>query len=570
MRVIFVLTTACVFALLLGQRPLAAQSKGSGTTGTSATGIARQPFGVQPTPGPDLARDVILSGRVVIADGSPPPEPVAINTARMGYTDARGFFSLPLVQTVPVMQDVSENGDDTYTHRVLTPPLASNIGNQPSGLGNPLSTLVGCNLRGLLAGFRSTSVMIRVRPSTGFTNVGTIVLLRGDKQGLTVSAPTTNVPKRARKAYEKATAHIKKHKLNKAQAELEHAVKLYPQYAAAWTSLGWLHEQQNLLDQARAAFSQAQLADNHFVAAYVGLASVALREAKWAEAQELSAHAIQLDSTEFPGGFYYNALASFQLGQLDNAEKSALMAERLDTQHSLPQVILLLGSIRAAKKNYAQAAEDLKLYLKVAPTAGNAERVRQRLVELEKLSTSASPSAPMAPSSVAVAAAAELHVADPTNWEGIGRMGANFNLSAVASAQNWVPPDVDQVVPPVSPGVPCPVHDVVSGVSSWTKELMDNLQQFSATEQIKQAEVDKAGNPRQTELATFKYVAAIGEARTGEAAIEEYRDGASSATFLGKLATTGLVAHALMFYPSVIDDLVITCEGLARMQGTPA
>lgn len=586
------LVTASVFVLVLGLQPLAAQSgKGSGIgptgrnptganstgtnpTGTNPAGNASRSSAVEATPDTDLTRNVILSGKVVIADGSPPPEPVAIervcghNTVRMGYADAKGFFSFPLVQTIPEMQDASENGRDNYTQSVSTPPIA-NIGNQPRALGNAL--LAGCELRGLLAGFQSTSVMIPVTYSLEPTNVGTIVLLRGEKQGLTVSATSMNVPKGARKAYERATAHIKKHKLMNAQGELEQAVKAYPRYAAAWTDLGWVHEQQNHLDEAREAFSQARAADDNFVPAYMGLASVAVRQSKWTEAQELSTRATLLD-TDFPLGFYYKALASFQLGQLDNAEKSARMAERLDTRHSLPQVILLLGSILATQQNYAQAAEELKLYLKVAPTAANAEKVQQRLVELERLSTSPNPPAKDLPSPEAVAPAAQIPLATLPNWEEIGRTGANSNppTVALALAQNWAPPDVDQVLPPVSPGVPCPVHDVVSGVSSRAKELMDNLQQFSATERIEHVQVDKAGNPRRALSATLKYVAEIREARTGGLLVEEYRDGKASKASLGEVAVSGMAAHALMFHPSLIDDLTITCEGLASIRGTPA
>jgi tetratricopeptide (TPR) repeat protein len=568
------LVAASVFVLVLGLQPVAAQSgKGSGT---NTTGNASRSSGMQATPDTDLTRNVFLSGNVVIADGSPPPEPVAIervcgaDTVRMGYTDASGFFSFPLVQTLPVIQNASENGRDRYTQSALTPPGAS-IGNQPPTLGNALSTLAGCELRSLLAGFQSTSVMIPVTYSLEPTSVGTIVLLRAEKQGSTVSTTSMNTPRGARKAYERATAHIKKHKLMEAQAELEQAIKAYPRYAAAWTDLGWVRERQNHLDEAREAFSHAREADDNFVPAYVGLASVAVRQSRWTEAQELSTRATQLDGADFPVGFYYNALANFQLGQLDNAEKSARMAERLDTRHSLPPVILLLGSILATKHNYAEAAEELKLYMKVAPTAANAEKVRQRLVEFERLSTSADPSAPSdPPPSVAVAAVAEGQSATPMDWEEISRSGANSNPAAVTLAQNWAPPDVDHVVPPVAPGVHCPVHAVVSGVSSRAKELMDNLQQFSATERIEHVPVDKAGNPRRAVSATFKYVAEIREASTGGLAVNEYRDGSSSSTSLANVATSGVAAHALMFHPSLIDDLAITCEGLGSIQGTPA
>jgi tetratricopeptide (TPR) repeat protein len=556
--------TVCVFALMLGLQPVAAQSgRGSGTNTT------RNAVPVRPQEA-DITRNLITVN-VVMADGSPPPEPVAIERVcgrtivRVGYTDAKGFLTFQLMQALPVMQDASESGRDAYTN-------AGGFGNQPPGSGNVLSTVAGCDLRGLLPGFQSTMVMILPMRSLETVNLGTIVLIRSQEQGATVSATSANAPKGARKAYERASAHLKKHKLTEAQAELEQAVKLYPRYAAAWTNLGGLHEQQNRLDQAREAFSQAQVADDKFVPAYVGLASVAVRQSKWAEAEELSARATLLDGVYFPVAFYYNAVANFQLGQLDKAEKSARKAEQLDMRQSLTQVKLLLGSILDMKQNYAEAAEEFKAYLKVAPTAANAEKVRQHLVELARLSASGPPAMPKdLPSSVAVAPAAEVQSATLTNWEEIGGSAAgNPKPPALALLQSWLPPDIDQVVPPVSLGVPCPVHEVVSGVSSRAKGLMDNLQQFSATERIEHLKVDKAGNPGVSASATFKYFAEIREAHGG-VEVDEYRNGSSSdVSFPANLATTGMAAHALIFHPSLIDDLTITCEGLGSVRGRPA
>ncbi len=170
-------------------------------------------------------------------------------------------------------------------------------------------------------------------------NVGTIVLQRMEKaQGATVSATNLNAPKDAKKAYDKGHHAIENNKLPEAQQELEKAVQLYPQYAAAWQDLGWVYAQQNQLDKARNAFTQAQAADGMFVPAYVGLSSVAVRESKWAEAADFSARATQLDGVDFPAAFFYNSLANYRLGNLEQAEKSARKAETLGRAALLPAV----------------------------------------------------------------------------------------------------------------------------------------------------------------------------------------------------------------------------------------
>jgi tetratricopeptide (TPR) repeat protein len=217
-------------------------------------------------------------------------------------------------------------------------------------------------------------------------NVGTIVLERIEKaQGATVSATSLNAPKDAKKAYDKGHQAVENNKLPEALQNLEQAVQQYPQYAAAWLDLGWVYVQQSRLDKARAAFQQAHGADDKFVPAYIGLASLAVRESQWAEAAEFSARATQLDGVDYPAAFYYNSLANYRLGNMEQAEKSARKAQILGADRSFPQVNLLLGVMLANRKDYANAAEQLRTYLKAAPTAPNADKVRQQLAEFEKL-----------------------------------------------------------------------------------------------------------------------------------------------------------------------------------------
>jgi Flp pilus assembly protein TadD len=247
---------------------------------------------------------------------------------------------------------------------------------------------MGCELRGSLAGFRSSLLRIPTEEvgGVGPLKVGTIVLERMDKApGATVSATSLNAPKDARKAYNKGRHALEQHKLPEAQQGLEKAVQLYPQYAAAWVDLGWVYAQQNQLDKARDAFTQARAADGMFVPAYIGLSSLALRESKWADAAEFSARATQLDGVDFPAAFYYNSLANYRLDNMEQAEKSARKAETLGVQRAFPQVSLLLGAILANRRDYADAADQLRSYLKAAPSAPNADKVRQQLADVEKL-----------------------------------------------------------------------------------------------------------------------------------------------------------------------------------------
>jgi tetratricopeptide (TPR) repeat protein len=554
-----------MFVLTLTVHCLPAQT-GKSSAGTNAG------TGVLSDPSPNL----VLAGNVVMADGSLPPRPVNIErvcgqtTVLIGHTDRKGFFNFSLTELQPALQDVSESGRDAYNARGVVTFNADAFGIKPAGTGNAVLSNGTCDLRGSLAGYRSTSLSLQINGPTGFVNVGTLVLLSSEKPPSSESAADLAAPTNARKAYEKASAHIQKAKFKDAQANLEQAVKLYPHYASAWSDLGWLHERQKQLEEAREAFNRAREADDKFAPAYVGLASVAVRQSKWKEAEELSSRATQLNSKDFPVVFYYHAIANFQLGQLEKAETSARTAEQLDVRRVLPEVNLLVGSILATKGDYAQAASELKLYLTISPRAANADAVRQRVVELEQLAARPAALASAVPPSAPATPSSEFSWAALTNWAEVLKTVGSPSMPLLDFPQNWAPPDIDQLVPPVSPGVSCPLNDVLRGVGVRATELMDNLQEFSATERIEHHEVDKHGFHHGATSATFTYIAEIQKTSQGLLHVEEYRNGRTSQSFPAQMATKGTAVHALIFHPAIIADFNVTCEGLATVRGEPA
>ena len=87
-----------------------------------------------------------------------------------------------------------------------------------------------------------------------------------------------------------------------------------------------------------------------------------------------------------PEGYYFNAIAYYNLSKLDLAEKSARQEQRLDSKHQFPRVHLILANILARKQDTAGSIKEMQDYLKVAPNASDADYVRARVQEKEKLS----------------------------------------------------------------------------------------------------------------------------------------------------------------------------------------
>ncbi len=386
-------------------QPSPSPSPGGSTGGTGRPGAQPTPMptpdtrrlpGQQQPPGrmEDMPRPIFLSGKVMLSDGTPPPDSVVIERVCNGvprpeaYTDSKGHFSIQLGMNSTVMADasVSSTADSPFDGPMSTGQRTGGFGFPGQGRGLTEQQLMGCELRASLAGFRSESVMLAGRRMMDNPDVGVIILHRlANVEGTTISITSLNAPKDAKKAYEKGRDELKKKKLANAQKELQKAVTAYPKYAAAWYELGRVHEAQNNAEEARKCYAASLEADGKYLHPYMQLAGLAARDRKWQEVADTTDRLIRLDPVDFPQAYFYNSVANYNLGKVEAAEKSAREAQKLDTAHRFPKVNHLLGIILADRREYGAAAENLRNYLKFAPNATDAETVRGQLSELEKL-----------------------------------------------------------------------------------------------------------------------------------------------------------------------------------------
>ncbi len=212
-----------------------------------------------------------------------------------------------------------------------------------------------------------------------------IVLKRlGLGQGSSISMTALQAPAGARKAYENGVAAMLKKKWDVAQTEFERAVAAYPQYAPAWSELGEALAEQSKPHEARAAWEHALKADPKYLRPYQQLAKQALDEGRSEDALRIADHGVALNPVEFPGLYYYDAVANYNLKNLDEAEKLALRAIRLDFPREIPLAESLLGSVLAAKGDRAGAIEHLRRYLELSPKATDAADVEQLARKIER------------------------------------------------------------------------------------------------------------------------------------------------------------------------------------------
>jgi predicted nucleic acid-binding protein len=355
---------------------------------------------VQPTE-QDMDLVTFLVGRVATNDNTALPMDVLVERVcyervrQQVYATSRGDFSMQLGLRPDSFPD---DGDD--------PALQPGMANQISTEGIPRRDLVNCELRVSAAGFYPNSIsLMDLNPSERTVNVGSIVVQRAAKiKGTTVSAAAYKAPPSVRKAYEKGLEAENKGKLAEARKYFEQALGIYPRFANAWFQLGTILEKENLKDSARSAYAQATTIDAKFLPAYLALASMAFDAGNWTEVlrftdyildhdmlnyAKVTDYIVDLDEFNPAEAYFYNAVANYKLNKIEEAEKSALKAERVNIRTDFPLLHLILGEIFARKKDYAVAMSELQTYLDLAPHAKNADQVREKLAGLEKLNRSA-------------------------------------------------------------------------------------------------------------------------------------------------------------------------------------
>jgi len=305
-----------------------------------------------------------LTGTVAVVGGALPWEPVLVMVSCDGIvrfttnTDAKGFF---VISAIDSMGSTTINANPK--------PVADQY--------------VGCQVTAEVLGFNSSSLPIATRHVTDSPNLGTITLRREDG-GSGLSSTTSSAPKEAAKAFEKARAELLDSKLDRAQADLQKAVVLYPGFAEAWYQLGRIQEAANLPD-ARNSFAKAIAADPKFLLPYPHLATLAAAAENWQEVVTQTDHALAIDPRGGIDIFYYNAMANFQLKNLAAAEGSASKALAMDPLHRQPNTEQVLALILYQKGDPAGALQHLRNCATYFAPGPNLDLVQQQIASLEKI-----------------------------------------------------------------------------------------------------------------------------------------------------------------------------------------
>src|ERR1017187_2982078 len=332
------------------------------------------PAGFQPTP-------QFVNGKVLLDDGTPPPDTVVIERLcrgiahTEGHTDRKGAFGFELGH-----DDLVQDAGD-FSNAVVN-PNAVRISSDPAA--DPNRPYRECELRANLPGYRSDVVSLANYRPDGDPNIGAIILHKmGDVEGRVNSANTAGAPKNAAKEYEKGMDAVKRGKGDEAAKAFAKAAELHPAFAAAWFELGKLQAAQLQIDAAHKSFTTAVAAEPKFLSPYLELSQLAYRAKNWQELAGISGQALKLDPFDYPDLYYLNGLAHYGLKEMDAAERSFRETEKLDTTHRYPKTHQYLAGILVTKKDLPAAVEELSNYVKYAPNAPDIAAMRRQLRQLQ-------------------------------------------------------------------------------------------------------------------------------------------------------------------------------------------
>jgi hypothetical protein len=295
-------------------------------------------------------------------------------------------------------------------------------------------------------------------------------------------------------------------------------------------------------EQAKAYWTKvSELLPDH-VPAMVSMSEALLNENKTTEAAEYLDRAAKIDPS------YWKAQAllaqvSLRVGAAAEAVEHAERAIELGHGEAVSVSPLL------ARALVAEASEVLSAYLKDHPADVEAKK------QLEGLN-----------------APAGLHGVEPLNADFGDRNSATVLARPAPPVREsrWLPPQVDESVPPVQPGSACSLEEVLQKAGQRIQEFVKNVERFTATESLVHETINKSGAVSGTEKRRYNYMVTIEEIRPEIFGVEEYRSSSSAADAPGGIITRGLPALVLIFHPFNSGTFSMKCEGLANFNGKPA
>jgi Tfp pilus assembly protein PilF len=299
---------------------------------------------------------VILHGKVMMEDGSAPPVAVAIERV---CSDVAG--SMPGVLT-------DKKGE--YIWRMNIDPLETR----------------NCVIRATHEGYSSSVVEVSGVDTTHTTlDLPPITLHTAVSDPYPIKFSDSGITLRAKSDWKAAIKALDAQNLPEVASHLEAVTAAAPKAAQAWHALGVVDERINKPAEARAAYEHAIETDPKMLTAYVALTRLCIKTKDWDGAAKTAEALIKADPKHlYPEIYLHQAVARYELKDLNGAQESVQEAIRLDPNDKRPRAEYVLGRILEAKGDAAGAKEHMAKYLMLEPAPADVDLVRGHIDNLGK------------------------------------------------------------------------------------------------------------------------------------------------------------------------------------------
>src|SRR5712672_884910 len=270
----------------------------------------------------------------------------------------------------------------------------------------------------------------------------------------------------------------------------------------------------------------------------------ALQIAKLDETQKHLTRALAL-APDFPDGNYL--MGVLLLRRKESGKALPYLQKAVDLAPNHAPAWLALGQAAYLQRDYARASESLERSLREQPR---------------------SPQSAVAQDLIAHMRESNHQFANAANPVSAGL--PDLPALAPVTETNWIPPDIDMEKLVVDPGTSCQLDQVIQATGDRVKELVENVDRFSATEKVEHSSLSPLGLEISKEIRKFEYMVEIRPFGAHGLDVQEYRNGSvSTQQFPGHISTVGLPTMAIVFHPYYQEKYDFSCDGRGAWRGKP-
>jgi len=256
----------------------------------------------------------------------------------------------------------------------------------------------------------------------------------------------------------------------------------------------------------------------------------------------------------------------------DSVQALTYLQKAVDVAPNHAPAQLALGQASYLRGDFPRATKALEQCLNDQPSGPQAATAKELIARMRESASSTvvrggGPKGAGGPSGAAEIPAASRLTSD--------KISVNTLLEVASitpeTETNWLPADVDRQKLDLDPGATCQLDNVIHGSGERVKELVKNVERFTAVEDIEHYKLSPLGLQISRENRKFDYMVEIRPFGANDLDVQEFRNGSvSGQQFPGHIATNGLPTLALVFHPFYQSRYDFVCEGRGKWRDTPA